>query len=348
MAIKYRELYMQLLNTIEQGQLKPGDKLPTEAELASQGYSRNTVRQALELLADEGRIIKRRGSGSIVTPKAANPGTGNVAVIVQDFNTSDFPKLIGGIADGLRGWGAPLLYSARGRLENEAAILTELQGKEIDGILVNAMFSALPNPNLPLYQEFIDHGIPVIFLFSSYAGLNGSLKIVHDDVAGGALAVSHLYERGRRRPCGIFTSDFTLGLLRFEGYFKQCQAFGLEIRSDHVLWLNSRDYQQEHLIEGRVLQLVDNKDSIVCQNDFIAHTVIKLLTKAGIKVPQDIAVISFDNNYLCNYPPVPFTSLEGNAYDSGKLAAIKLKRILSGYKETDGVLPWTIIKREST
>lgn len=63
------QLYRQLLDRIEQGELKPGDPLPTEAELQEQlQVSRTTVRQAFNRLALQGRIIRRQGQGTFVAP----------------------------------------------------------------------------------------------------------------------------------------------------------------------------------------------------------------------------------------------------------------------------------------
>lgn len=282
-----------------------------------------------------------------MTPRT-KAASGNVAVLVQDFNTSDFPRLIGGITDGMHGWGVPLLYSARGRIESETVILQELKTKEIDGILVNGMFSALPNPNIPMYQELIDRGVPVVFLLSPYNGLHGSVSVTHDDIGGGAMAVQHLHDRGRKKLCGIFTSDFILGLNRYQGYTEKCRELGIELLSRHTLWLYSRDYQDPELIRARILKLVNGRDGLICQNDYIAHTVIKILTEASIRVPDDLAVVSFDNNYLCNYPPVSITSLDGDPYEIGRVAALKLKHMRDGKKETSVSLPWHLEQRQST
>lgn len=349
MSLKYRILYERLSAAIDSGEYGPGEKLPTEAEMSLWGFSRNTVRQALALLENERRIIKQRGSTSMVKPLHRHgSNSGNVAVLAPDFSTTVFPQMIEGIIDGLYGWGTPLLYSANGKIEEEERILRELQDKDVEGLIANGLYTALPNPNIPLYRQLIEKGMPVVFALSHYAGLRDSIYVINDDVNGGVMAINHLYEQGRRKPCGIFTSDFIFSLARYEGYTEECRRLGIDVLTKRILWMHSKDYQIIDVFKDRVLELADGCDCMVCTNDVSANAAAKVLTSAGKRIPDDIAIVSFDNTYICDFPPVPLTSLDGNPYGTAKLAATKLKNILAGKHETSAKLPWTLVKRESS
>lgn len=348
MAAKYKMLYERLRDEIDNGIYAPGEKLPTEEKMTEWGFSRNTVRQALALLQSEGRILKRRGSSSMVKPlRSSSNGTGNIAVMMQDFSQTVFPELISGINDGMSGWGTPLLYASGAKIEAEGRILEELKTKDIEGILVNGLYTALPNINLDKYQYFIDEGVPVIFMLSYYKGLRGSYFVINDDVAGGAMAAQRLYEQGRRKLCGIFTSDFTLGQERYEGFVTECRQLDIEVSSEQILWIHSKDFQRRDALADRVLMLIKDCDGLVCNNDYIAREVLTILIDAGKKIPQEIALLSFDNTYLCDYPPISLSSFYGNAFEIGKLAAQKLKNVLSGRHEESEKLPWVLVERES-
>ena len=101
--LKYQALAEQLRTGIEGGAYPPGDKLPSENELvASSGLSRQTVRQALALLEQEGRIERRRGSGSVVLGSAAHRApTRFVAVITTYIGEYIFPELLRGMEEVL-------------------------------------------------------------------------------------------------------------------------------------------------------------------------------------------------------------------------------------------------------
>lgn len=161
------------------------------------------------------------------------------------------------------------------------------------------------------------------------------------------MAARRLFEQGRKSLCGIFTSDYTLGQERYEGFMAACEQLELNVLTEQVLWVHSKDYQRLETFAGRVLDLAKDSDGMVCNNDYIARAVLKILMEAGKRVPQDIALVSFDNTYLCDYPPISLTSFYGNSFETGKLAALKLKNVLAGKQEESIKLPWVLVERES-
>lgn len=346
---KYRQLYERLCAAIDNGEYAPGSRLPIENEMAQWGYSRNTVRQALALLEEEGTILKRRGSGSTVRPLRNNgKSSGNIAIIFHSFKIYLFPDTLVGINEVLRGWGTPMLYETNGSVEEEARILAELETKDVDGVIVQGFRTALPNPNLPKYQALIDKGLPFVFLYAHYPDLERSPHVLNDDQAGGREMVQYLYEKGYRKPCAVFNTDMLHGHQRYQGFMEGCLELGMEEALEHVLWMQSTTLRYpEHLL-AMIMDLCEGRDSIICVNDFIASLVVKHFISIGKKIPEDIAVVSFDNSHLCLSAPVQITSMDTNAYDVGRLSATKLKNILAGKHETPDTVPWTLVERQSS
>ena len=94
MAPKYEQLVMALRQTLPQWHADGQRKLPCEQELAAQfSVSRQTLRQALAVLEQEGLIEKRRGSGSFLCPAAANQDR-RIAVIATSLSDYIFPSLL--------------------------------------------------------------------------------------------------------------------------------------------------------------------------------------------------------------------------------------------------------------
>ena len=82
--------------------------------------------------------------------------------------------------------------------------------------------------------------------------------------------------------------------------------------------------------------------AVVCYNDEIAFRLIPLLLSHGVRVPQDVAIVSFDNSVYAQLSPIPFRSLQSPKEQLGRLAAEKMIHILALQPETSSVLPWTL------
>ena len=153
---KYVQLFERLKGDILRGVYANGQKLAGENEMAEEwGMSRQTVRQALALLEQEGLIERRQGSGTFV--RRAEPRrkrSWQVGVIATFTSEYIFPAILRGMKENLEEEGFfPLLGATQNRVDEERRILEECLEKQVDGLLVEGTKSALPNPNLPRYQK---------------------------------------------------------------------------------------------------------------------------------------------------------------------------------------------------
>ena len=87
--------------------------------------------------------------------------------------------------------------------------------------------------------------------------------------------------------------------------------------------------------------------AIVCYNDEIASRMVTLLTQTGCRVPQDYAIVSFDNSRYSELTPVPLTSLSHAPYNLGHIAAEKLLKRMDGEDCDPMLVPWTLVQRQS-
>jgi GntR family transcriptional regulator of arabinose operon len=88
--------------------------------------------------------------------------------------------------------------------------------------------------------------------------------------------------------------------------------------------------------------------AVVCYNDEIAFRLIPLLQSAGLRVPQDVAVVSFDNSTLSEISPVKITSLSYGDRNIGHVSAEKLLRLIAGESAETETLRWTLIEKDSS
>ncbi len=350
---KYSILANAIRNRILSGEFHMGDRLASENELSAQfGFSRQTVRQALGILEQEGFVVRRRGSGTYIakgTPSLQKSRT--IGVITTYITDYIFPVITRGIEEVLSSRGYHLhLGVTKNRVETERQLLQSMMENGVDGLIVEGTKTALPNPNIALYQKLESMGIPCVFFNGYYRELPGCIYVVTNDRLCGDRASALLLHAGCRRLGGIFKSDDMQGHERYAGFAQGLMDAGQQINDDAVLWYSTGD--RDSLFEGenreRIYRVMHNCDGVVCYNDQIAYRLIELLLEKGMKVPEDISVVSFDNSSISQYSPVKITSFDHPKEQMGRIVAEKIIHVIeTGIRETPLTMGMPLIYKGS-
>lgn len=354
MATKYQVIADELRFQINRGKYASSTVLPTEQALCDEyQVSRQTVRRALGLLIDEGMIESRQGSGTTIlrTPAEEPQRHNNVAVITTYISDYIFPSILREIEQVLAANDcSPLLFSTQNQVDNERRILKELLRSAPNGIIVEGSKSVLPNPNTDLYRQLSDSNIPIVFIHSTYSNLQNFPSVTDDNVKGGQMLVEYLHSKGHRDIAGIFKSDDAQGLLRYEGYMTALRELGLPFDDHRVFWYDTAS--KNDIMSGetmpRLYKALENCTAVVCYNDEIANVLIKFLLKEHVSIPEDMAVVSFDNSHYSDLSPIPITSLSHGEHNVGRLAAQMLLRLMNGEEGEAQKAPWTLIEKHSS
>lgn len=347
---KYQILATVLQTDIEQRTLLEGTRLPTEVELSEKyAVSRQTVRQALTLLENQGLLTRKQGSGTYVSRSVPRriSGDKNVGVICTYITEYIFPSIIRGIEEVLGDEGFALsLSSTNNRTDNERAKLQYYLHSGVSGLIVEGTKTAFPNPNIFLYRELAAKNIPIVFIHAYYNDIESPTFVVVNDRAGGRMATNYLIERGHREIAGIFKGDDRQGVERYAGYTAAFTENNIPFRDDMVLWYT--DSGQQALPKNEeILRLTESCTAIVCYNDLMAVNVIKIIEAAGKRVPDDVSIISFDDSIYSNITSVPLTSLAHPKDELGRLAAKKILNLINGRQEASETLGWELVERGS-
>ena len=213
--------------------------------------------------------------------------------------------------------------------------------------------TCLPNPNLDLYRQLIGRGIPLVFLNGNYAELTGTVSVLDDNYGGGYALVEYLYNKGHRQIAGIFKSDDIQGHRRYAGFADAMRDFGLSMQDTHILWYGTEEKErffssQSRAIPEVLLKFLEGCSAVVCYNDEVASRLINTLLKRSVAIPEQLAVVSFDNSQYSELSPVRITSLSHGHINTGHVAAEMLLKLLEGSPCESQVLPWTLMEKESS
>ena len=348
---KYSEIADKLREEIKAGAYDKSGKLPTEYELVTRfNVSRQTVRQAISSLKAEGVVYQIQGSGTFVSKevpadrRVTESAFRNIFVICTYISEYIFPSIVRGIESTLNGTGYRLHIAATGnKVDLERKILNDvIKLQECDGIIVEGSKTGFPNPNINLYRQIEEMGIPVVFLHCSYQELQDSVVVGMDDREGGKIAAGKLVDAGCRKMLGIFKSDDRQGLMRYAGFSEGILEAGLSLDSLELRWYTTEDtanHGQGVLNAMENILTSSDIDGVVCYNDQVAVALIRDLTRRGLPIPK---IVSFDDSYLCNSSPIRFESLGHRKEELGVLAATKIRNMVEGKKETSVFLDWIV------
>lgn len=352
MQKKYQQICAWVNTEISNGTFVRGDKLPTENELIERfSVSRQTVRRALKELTENGTVESRRGSGTYVTAsiRRCKDREIRIAVMLTYVDTYIFPVIVKGIESVLTPAGCAMqIAMTDNAVEKERMLLKEfIRTRSVDGIIAETVKSGLPNPNLNLYRELENIGIPVLFVNSFYKDLEIPHVSLNDRMAG-YLAARHLVECGHRSIGGIFKADDGQGHLRYAGYTEALMDNDIKVKSGQIIWIDSEELKNMEEESEKFLKRLKNCTACVCYNDETAWKLVQIFQKAGKRVPDDLSVVGIDDSALARLCPVPLTSVENPAGELGRMAAeMMMRKIVGNEKLQSGEFEPKLVMRSS-
>lgn len=332
--LKYFSLMEYLRKQMLEGEIKPGEKLPSENELSTEfGISRQTVRKALQILQNEGYIYAEHGRGTFCSEMMRHrKKSQNIAVITTYLSDYIFPRVIQGIDQVLTENGySILLKNTKNSRSLEGKILEELLQKDIDGLIIEPSKSQIFCKHMNLYQRLDEYQIPYVFIQGSYTQLKEKPHILLDDCKGGYLLTNYLIGLGHREIVGVFKADDVQGQERHKGYVQALTEAGIAYDPDRVIWFHTEDrvsHPYEMIKQMATERKTKQFDAVVAYNDQIAIEVMKALNACGIRVPEDVSVTGYDNSYLAETCMVPLTTIAHPQEKLGRMAAELLLHLI--------------------
>lgn len=322
----YRQLAEELRNRIKNGDIRPGDKLMSESEMVSEyGVGRLTVRNALSLLVNEGALIKVHGKGTFCAEKSARDDALNVEVLLDMNDTYFIPYYVRGISSILSESKSNFLIS--NTQDDDAVLCSLLEGivkKGASGVIfqytgINCGTS-WSERILELLDVLSKRNIPVIMLDGSLENAEVSCFCVNEK-SGGLRVAEHLSAFGHKKCAFLGLSKHRDSRLRYEGFCEGADIFGLSEPS----MIEYGGTWEEDLIRT----VNDGVTGIFVFNDDVALKAVLSLKKNGIRVPEDVSVIGFDDAYIATAYDPQLTTLTHPKEKMGRDAANLLLKMIS-------------------
>jgi LacI family transcriptional regulator len=277
-----------------------------------------------------------------------------VGLIVPDLVHPFFGEIAKAISQVLRSKGYSLLISSSEEdPELERTELDALLARQVDAILLATTFKSTVEPGNP-FDRIISNRVPLVLLDRDVPGLHAAFVGVDDEEVG-LMATRHLLEKGCRRIAHLAGPDISTARGRLEGYRKALQSAGLGVRSDYVIRIPSADSRSaENGFEAmqQLLRRDPPPDGIFCFNDEAATGALRAILDAGLRIPEDMAVIGVGNMTNTDFLKVPLTTIDQNSIEMGRNAAVTAleliaKTTMRTHSEVN-IVPIRLIERAST
>ena len=240
-----------------------------------------------------------------------------IGLVIPDLMHSFFAEVAKGVTRKFE----PLNYQIVIANSDENADIEERQvelllARSVDGLIIA---STQPNGRRNLFGTLANRGVPYVMIDRAPAGLKANYVGVKDEEIG-AMATEHLIEQGCRRIAHIRGPLIAPGTGRLRGYSRALAKHGLKAPPEYVVSGQHSDGSGYDAMR-QLLKLNPPPDGVFCYNDPVAAGAIKAVLEAGLRVPDDIAIIGAGNVHYSDLLRVPLSTIDQSSSAIGETAA---------------------------
>ena len=327
---KYLGIFETLREDISSGRYKPGDRLPSEAELMGRfGSSRMTVFRAMRELQAQGLVQRKVGSGTFVMQAA--PRDGHVfGLLIPELGQTEVFELIcrGMVASPLAAnhslsWGHSIPSPSN---SGEAALqlCRQFIDQKVSGVFFGPEYDpSVHDANRRILQELSDADIPVVLIdrSSTIYPERGNYDLVQlDNRRAGYIVTDHLASQGAAN-IAFLTSEFSNEAVedRIAGY--------LSVLCDRDLSMNRKlilrgDPSDKTFVKNAFYK--KKIDAVMCANDYIAANLMQSLIGLGMNIPGDLKIAGVDDFRYASLTPVPLTTFRQPCSEIGAMSMLTM------------------------
>ncbi|WP_020605374.1 LacI family DNA-binding transcriptional regulator [Spirosoma spitsbergense] len=258
--------------------------------------------------------------------------TNTIGVIIHELSSSFITSVLAGIEKVTSETGYDILIAHSSEsFEKEAANALNLFHKRVDGLIASL---SLQTKGLDHFKQFEEKGIPVVY-FDRVEEKSDSVKVVIDNYRSGYQATQHLIDQGCERIV-LVTANLQRNVYdqRHKGYKDALFDNGIPFNSKYVL---IKDLSEQCGIEAalQIIKMRPMPDGAFFTNDFSAAVCMKTLKEHGLRIPEDIAIVGFNNDTIGKIIEPQLTTINYPGSEMGEVAARHLTNHLRGLSTLD-------------
>lgn len=279
-----------------------------------------------------------------------NKKTKTIGIIIPEIVHHFFATVISGIEQVANENGYNVIVCLSNEsFDKEVINMEVLANGSTDGFIMSLSKETQQKKDFHHIEEVINQGMPVV-MFDRITNDVLCDKVIIDDQRAAYEAVDFLIAKNFKKVALVTTVDYvSVGKLRTDGYINAMHDHDMEVQEDMIVKIedieNCASKIEKLLLEGK-------PDAIFAVNELFAVTSIKLATKMGIRVPQDLSVIGFTDGIISQYSSPSITTVSQNGIKMGGRAAQMLIDRLELEEEneqyTTELIDTHLVEREST
>ena len=256
--------------------------------------------------------------------------TNTIGIIVHELNSNFITSVLAGVEKVTAEAGYDLIIAHSSEsYSKEAANAKNLFHKRVDGLIASLSFDT---KDLDHFKRFTEKGVPVIF-FDRVEQNSDNTVVIIDNYKCGYQATQHLIEQGCRRIV-LVTANLKRNVYaqRYKGYKDALFDNNIPFNDKYVL---IKDLSQESGVEAalEILKMNPLPDGAFITNDFSAAVCMQTLKKNGIEIPDDIAIVGFNNDAICKLVVPQLTTIDYPGMEMGEITARNLINHLKGVSD---------------
>lgn len=327
----YKQIEHAIKNMILSGELKTGDQVGSHNQLSIQyGVSVITVKKALNNLISKGYLYTVVGKGTYVSEPKEETGKKfgehkTIGLVLKDVNHPFFSMIVHSIEERAYELNYTLLISSSSnKIEKEENQINHFRDIGVDGLIIASL--SLQYRATPYIQKLHNENFPYIMI--SYMHDPQYWFIGSDNEKGSYIATEHFVNLGYKKIGYVYLGkENLLTEVRRNGYARALMEYDIPYNSKRVFSYADEKYDMgENRIQlgyqfgKEFVQMEDKADALLFYGDTSALGFVKYMLEAGVKIPEDVAVIGYDDIALASLSAIPLTTVRQPVRKIGRQA----------------------------
>jgi len=330
----YKQIAKDIKRKIESGEIQPGESIGSQRKLTDfYKVSMITIKKAILELITEGVLFTRIGKGTYVSrqKKKIISEHNSIGLVLNDLKSPYFSMIAHGVEQNASEHGYNLLLAnTTGEEAKEDAQIRHYMKSGVDGLIIasmNHLYKATP-----MIRSLHANKFPYVIV--SFIEDDDIYQVGTNHKLGAFMATEHLVKLGHKK-IGYINAEKgnLLGRIRKSGYLEALKKYNIPMNEEFIFHFpyfgEKNDYNSGYMIAQRFVKMKNRPQAVFAYNDLSALGFEKALTEKGLKIPEDVAIVGFDDIERSCYCQVPLTTIKQPTEQIGRVAVEKVLSLIN-------------------